>query len=74
MSGDGMPAVIVRRRLGSRSAKVNYHVSRWYWRNRARLAVTAAFSVACVLGAAASIGAHSLGLEHGRGQAEFAAR
>ncbi len=47
-----MPAVIVRQRLGSRSGKVSYQAQRWYARNRANLAVTAAFVVACGLGMA----------------------
>jgi len=69
-----MPAVIVRQRLGSRSGKLSYHLNRWYWRNRARLVVTAAFTAACAFGLAASIGAHTLGMEHGRALAEIAAR
>jgi hypothetical protein len=58
-----MPAVIVRQRLGSRSGKLSYQAHRWYARNRAHLAVTAAFVVACGLGmAAVAIGAPLLDL------------
>lgn len=52
-----MPAVIVRKRLGRKSFAVSYHLNRWYWRNRAQIAVTAAFVVACVLGLAVSTSA-----------------
>lgn len=67
-----MPAVIVRQRLGSRSGKMSYRLNRWYWRNRANIAVTTAFAAACVIGLAASVGAHALGLQHGKQQLEQA--
>jgi hypothetical protein len=54
--GDVMPAVIVRKRLGRKSFAMSYHLNRWYWRNRANLAVSAAFLVACGLGLVVSTG------------------
>lgn len=56
-----MPEVVVRKRLGRRSGDWKYHVNRWYYRNRPKIAVMAAFAVACVLGlVAASMGITSL--------------
>jgi hypothetical protein len=45
-----MPAVIVRRRLGRRSVALGHRLTRWYWRNRPQIAMTAAFVVASLLG------------------------
>jgi len=67
-----MPEVVVRRRLGRRSGGWKYRLNRWYYRNRPKVAVTAAFVLACLLGlAAASLGIESLGA--GQSQAQAAA-
>jgi hypothetical protein len=55
-----MPEVVVRKRKGRRSGDWKYRLNRWFYRNRPKIAVLAAFAVACVLGlAAASMGVHS---------------
>lgn len=57
-----MPEVVIRKRVGRRSGDWKYRVNRWYFRNRPKIAVVAAFAVACVLGlVAASMGITSLG-------------
>jgi hypothetical protein len=57
-----MPEVVVRKRVGRRSGDWNYRLNRWFYRNRPKIAVIAAFGVACLLGlAAASMGISSLG-------------
>lgn len=57
-----MPEVVIRKRLGRRSGDVTYRMNRWFYRNRPKIAVMAAFGVACLLGlVAASMGVHSLG-------------
>jgi len=57
-----MPEVVVRKRVGRRSGDWTYRLNRWFYRNRPKIAVIAAFAVACVLGlVAASMGIQSLG-------------
>jgi len=57
-----MPEVVVRKRLGRRSGDWKFRLNRWFYRNRPRIAVIAAFAVACLIGlAAASLGISSLG-------------
>ena len=57
-----MPEVVVRKRVGRRSGDWKYRVNRWYYRNRPKIAVMAAFAVACLLGlVAASMGLQNLG-------------
>jgi hypothetical protein len=57
-----MPEVMVRKRLGRRSGDWKYRANRWFYRNRPKIAVIAAFGVACLLGlAAASMGLQNLG-------------
>ena len=52
-----MPQVVIRRRLSRRSGDWQYHVNRWFQRNRPDAAVMVAFAVASLLGlVAASIG------------------
>lgn len=66
-----MPEVVVRKRLGRRSGDWKYRVNRWYYRNRPKIAVVVAFSVACLLSLiAASIGLK--GLNAGQSEAEAA--
>ena len=56
-----MPEVMVRKRLGRRSGDWKFRLNRWFYRNRPKIAVIAAFAVACVIGlAAASLGIRSL--------------
>ena len=56
-----MPEVVVRKRVGRRSGDWKYRANRWFYRNRPRIAVMAAFGVACLLGlVAASMGMKSL--------------
>lgn len=53
-----MPEVTVRKRLGRRSGDLKYRLNRWFYRNRPKVAVTAAFVAACLAGLiAAAIGA-----------------
>ena len=57
-----MPEVVVRKRVGRRSGDWRYRLNRWFYRNRPKIAVIAAFGVACVLGlAAASMGRKNMG-------------
>jgi len=57
-----MPEVGVRKPLGRRPGGVRYHMDRWFYRNRPKIAVMAAFAIACLLGlVAASLGMQSLG-------------
>ena len=64
-----MPDVMVRKRLGRRSGDWKFRLNRWFYRNRPKIAVLAAFAVACVLGlVAASMGVQNLG--SGAAQAE----
>lgn len=57
-----MPEVVVRKRVGRRSGDWKYRLNRWYYRHRPRIAVTAAFAIACLLGViAASMGLANLG-------------
>ena len=57
-----MPEVVVRKRVGRRSGDWTYRLNRWFYRNRPKIAVIAAFAVACLLGlVAASMGIQSLG-------------
>jgi hypothetical protein len=51
-----MTQAMVRRRSGD----LRRHLDRWYYRNRPKLAVVAAFAVACLLGLVASAGLQSL--------------
>lgn len=63
-----MPEVVVRKRLGRRSGDWRFRMNRWFYRNRPKIAVIAAFGVACVLGlAAASMGLRNLGESHPQG-------
>lgn len=56
-----MPEVVIRKRLGRRSGDWKYRVNRWFYRNRPKIAVVAAFGAACLLGlVAASMGVQSL--------------
>lgn len=55
-----MMQVMVRKR-GARPGDMRRHVDRWFYRNRPKLAVVAAFAVACLLGLVASAGLQSLG-------------
>ena len=56
-----MPEVLGRDRP-PRSARVRRGLDRWFYRNRPKIAVIAAFAVACLLGlVAASVGVHVLG-------------
>jgi hypothetical protein len=56
-----MPEVVVRKRMGRRSGDWRYRLNRWFYRNRPRIAVVAAFGAACLLGLmAASMGVKSL--------------
>lgn len=56
-----MPEIVVRKRVGRRSGDMQYRMNRWFYRNRPKIAVLAAFGVACLLGlAAASMGVRSL--------------
>jgi hypothetical protein len=58
-----MPEVVVRKRLGRRSGDWKFRLNRWFYRNRPRIAVIAAFAVACLIGlAAASLGVEKLGV------------
>ena len=45
-----MPEVVVRKRLGRRSGDWKYRLDRWFYRNRPKIAVLAAFAVACLAG------------------------
>lgn len=66
-----MPDVMVRKRLGRRSGGWKFRLNRWFYRNRPKIAVLAAFAVACMLGlVAASMGVQNLG--SGEAQAETA--
>ena len=57
-----MPQVMIRKRLGGRSGDMKHQVNRWFYRNRPKIAVMAAFAIACLLGlVAASLGMQSLG-------------
>jgi hypothetical protein len=70
-----MPEVVVRKRLGRRSGDWKFRLNRWFYRNRPKIAVIAAFGVACVLGlAAASMGMQSLGAGPSQAQADTPAR
>jgi hypothetical protein len=65
-----MPEVVVRKRLGRRSGDWRYRLNRWFYRNRPKIAVIAAFGVACLLGlAAASMGLQSLSAGPSQAQA-----
>ena len=67
-----MPEVVVRKRLGRRSGGWKYRLHRWFYRNRPKIAVAAAFLIACLVGLiAASMGIQSLGV--GPAQAETSA-
>ncbi|MFC3069368.1 hypothetical protein [Phenylobacterium soli] len=56
-----MPEVTVRKRLGRRSGDLKYRLNRWFYRNRPKVAVTAAFVAACLAGLiAAAIGVAGL--------------
>jgi hypothetical protein len=69
-----MPEVVVRKRMGRRSGDWRYRLNRWFYRNRPKIAVIAAFGVACVLGlAAASMGLQSLSAGPSQAQAETSA-
>ena len=54
-----MMQVMVRKRWG-RPGELRRQVDRWFYRNRPKLAVVAAFVVACLLGLVASAGLQSL--------------
>lgn len=57
-----MPEVEVRKRLERQSGGVTSRLNRWIHRNRPKIAVIAAFAVACLIGvAAASVGMQSFG-------------
>jgi len=69
-----MPEMVVRKRLGRRSGDWKYRVNRWYYRNRPKIAVMAAFAVACVMGlVAASMGLNSLGAGASQAEAQSSA-
>lgn len=52
--------------MGQRSGDWRVRLNRWYYRNRPRIAVIAAFTVACLMGlAAASLGIQTLGAGSG---------
>ncbi|HEV2531414.1 hypothetical protein [Phenylobacterium sp.] len=64
-----MPEVVVRKRVGRRTGDWRFRLNRWFYRNRPKIAVIAAFAVACVLGlVAASMGLQGVGA--GPAQAE----
>jgi hypothetical protein len=67
-----MPEVIVRKRLDRLSGDWKSCLNRWFYRNRPRIAVIAAFAAACLIGlAAASLGVRTLGV--GSAEADTAA-
>lgn len=55
-----MPDMPVRRRWGHAAMSWRRGLDRWFHRHRPKIAVAAAFSVACLMGLAASAGLHGL--------------
>lgn len=57
-----MPEIVVRKRVVRRSGNWKYRLNRWFFRNRPKVAVLAAFAAACLLGLlAAAFGVSRLG-------------
>lgn len=50
-----MPEVVVRKRVRKRTGGFRYRLSRWFYLNRPRVAVAAAFAIVCLLAVGAVV-------------------